>query len=175
MVRANKVRFKTEKRSHELAAIVTSSDEAIVSSDLAGIVVAWNKGAQDLYGYTAEEMIGQPIAAVVPEHAHEESLQILRDIAGGQSPARHETVRKRKGGSLAHVSLIVAPARNPEGRIIGYSTIAHDITERRRREVCEYLAAVVESSDDAIIGRSLDGTITAWNPGGDAVAAGTGE
>jgi two-component system cell cycle sensor histidine kinase/response regulator CckA len=165
MIRANKVRSKAEKCSHELAAIVSSSDEAIVSSDLAGIVVAWNKGAQDLYGYTSEEMIGQSIAAVVPEHVHEENLQILRDIAGGQSPARYETVRKRKGGGLAHVSLIVAPARNPEGRIIGYSTIAHDITERRRREVCEYLAAVVESSDDAIIGRTLDGTISAWNPG----------
>jgi two-component system cell cycle sensor histidine kinase/response regulator CckA len=165
MIRANQARSKAEKCSHELAAIVSSSDEAIVSSNLAGIVVAWNKGAQDLYGYTAEEMIGQPIAAVVPEHVHEESLQILRDIAGGQSPARYETVRKRKGGSLAHVSLIVAPARNPKGQIIGYSTIAHDLTERRRREVCEYLASVVESSDDAIIGRSLDGTISAWNPG----------
>jgi len=144
---------------------VASSDEAIVSSNLDGIVVAWNKSAQDLYGYSAEEMIGRPIAAVLPEHVHEESLQILRGIAGGQSTARYETVCKRKSGSLAHVSLIVAPARNSKGQIIGYSTIAHDITERRRREECEFLASVVESSDDAIIGRSLDGTISAWNPG----------
>ena len=144
---------------------MASSDEAIVSSNLDGIVVAWNKSAQDLYGYSAEEMIGRPIAAVLPEHVHEESLQILRGIAGGQSTARYETVCKRKSGSLAHVSLIVAPARNSKGQIIGYSTIAHDITERRRREECEFLASVVESSDDAIIGRSLDGTISAWNPG----------
>lgn len=165
MIRANGARSRAEKCSHELAAIVASSDEAIVSSNLDGIVVAWNKSAQDLYGYSAEEMIGRPIAAVLPEHVHEESLQILRGIAGGQSTARYETVCKRKSGSLAHVSLIVAPARNSKGQIIGYSTIAHDITERRRREECEFLASVVESSDDAIIGRSLDGTISAWNPG----------
>jgi len=165
LIRANGARSRAEKCSHELAAIVASSDEAIVSSNLDGIVVAWNKSAQDLYGYSAEEMIGRPIAAVLPEHVHEESLQILRGIAGGQSTARYETVCKRKSGSLAHVSLIVAPARNSKGQIIGYSTIAHDITERRRREECEFLASVVESSDDAIIGRSLDGTISAWNPG----------
>jgi two-component system, cell cycle sensor histidine kinase and response regulator CckA len=163
--RANKARSKAENRSGESLAVVSYSDGAAVSCDLKGIVVAWNKSAQDLYGYTAEEMIGQPIAAVVPEHVQEESQQVLRDIAAGQPAARYDSVRRRKGGSLVHVSLIVTPIKNSKSQIIGYSARAHDITERRRGEECERLAAVVESSDDAIIGQSLDGTIFAWNRG----------
>jgi two-component system cell cycle sensor histidine kinase/response regulator CckA len=165
MIRANKARSKAEDRSSESLAVVCSSDGAIVSSDLEGIVVAWNKSAQDVYGYTAKEMMGQPIATIIPENVHEESLQVLRDIAAGQPEARYETIRRRKGGSVVHVSLIVAPVRNSKRQIIGYSTNAHDVTERKRGEECERLAAVVESSDDAIIGQSLDGTIFAWNSG----------
>jgi two-component system cell cycle sensor histidine kinase/response regulator CckA len=165
MIRANQAGSKAEKRSRELPAIESSSDGAIVGSDLAGIVVAWNKSAQDLYGYTAEEMIGQPMATIIPEHLHQESLHLLQGIAQGQSRAHCETVRRRKEGSLVHVSLIVSPVRNSQGKIIGSSTIAHDVTEYKRRQECEHLAAVVESSDDAIIGERLDGTITAWNPG----------
>jgi PAS domain S-box-containing protein len=165
MIRANKAGSNAQKRSRELPAIVSSFDAAIVGSDLAGVVVAWNKSAEDLYGYTAEEMIGQPIATIIPEHVHEESLQVLRDIAAGQFLARYETVRKRKGGSLVQVALTVAPVRNSKRQIIGHSTNARDVTERKRGEECERLAAVVESSDDAIIGQSLDGTIFAWNSG----------
>jgi two-component system cell cycle sensor histidine kinase/response regulator CckA len=165
MIRANKARSRAENRGRELLAVVSLSDDAILGTDLAGIVVSWKQGAQDLYGYTAEEMIGQPIATIIPEHVHEESLQVLRDIAAGQSMARYETVRRRKGGSLVHVSLVVAPVRNSKRQIIGYSFNAHDLTERKRGEDCERLAAVVESSDDAIIGHSLKGTIFAWNSG----------
>jgi PAS domain S-box-containing protein len=166
MIRAKKAGSKAAKRSRELADLASSSDDAILSTNLAGIVVAWNKGARDLYGYTAEEMIGQPIAIGIPEHLHEENLQFLREVAAGQPVARCETARKRKEGSLAPVSLIVSPLMNSEAEIIGASTIAHDVTERKRaEEVRERLAAVLESSDDAIIGKTLDGTITTWNPG----------
>ena len=165
MIRANKSRSKVENRRRELPVIIGSSDGAVVSSDLEGIVVAWNKSAHDLYGYTAEEMIGQPMAAVIPEHLREQNLHLLQGIAAGQPRASYETVRRRKEGSLVHVSLIVSPVRNSQGKIIGASTTAHDITEQKRRQECEHLAAVVESSDDAIIGKSLDGTITDWNPG----------
>jgi len=165
MIRANKAGSKAEHRSPELPAIVSSFDGAIVSSDLEGIVVAWNKRACDLYGYTAEEMVGQPLATIIPEHVHEQNLQVLRDIAAGQPMARYDTVRRRKGGSLVHVALIVTPVRNSKRQIVGYSTNAHDISERKRGEECERLASVVESSDDAIIGQSLDGTIFAWNFG----------
>jgi two-component system, cell cycle sensor histidine kinase and response regulator CckA len=127
--------------------------------------VSWNKGAQDFYGYTAEEMIGQPITTVIPEHLHDESLQFLREVKAGEPPARHETVRRRKNRSLVQVLWIVSPVKNSNGKIIGASTTTHDISERKRGEECERLAAVVESSDDAIIGQSLDGTVFAWNPG----------
>ena len=165
MIRANKARSKAENRSRELPAIASSFDAAIVRSDLAGIVVAWNASAEDLYGYTAQEMIGQPIATVVPERLHEESLRVLQGIAAGKSQARYETVRRRKEGNLIQVSLVVSPVKNSLGEIVGASTIAREIIDRKHREECERLAAVVESSDDAIIGKTLDGTITAWNPG----------
>jgi PAS domain S-box-containing protein len=168
MIRAIKARSKADNRNRELLAVVSSSDGATVGSDLEGVVVAWNKSAEDLYGYTAEEMIGRPIA-VVAEHVHEEGLQALRDIAAGQTTARYDTVHRRKDGSLVHVSLIVVPVTNSKKQIIGYSTHAHDVTVRKRGEECERLAAVVESSDDAIIGQSLDGTIFAWNCGAEAL------
>jgi two-component system, cell cycle sensor histidine kinase and response regulator CckA len=165
MIRANNAGSKAEKHRRELPTLVSYSGGATVTSNIEGIVATWNKSAQDLYGYTAKEMIGQPIATVIPEHVHEESLQVLRDIAAGQPLVCFETVRRRKGGSLVHVSLIVAPVRNSKEQIIGYSTVAYDVTERKRGEECERLAAVVESSDDGIIGQSLDGTIFAWNSG----------
>jgi two-component system, cell cycle sensor histidine kinase and response regulator CckA len=165
MIRANQARSKAENRSRELPAIASSFDGAIVRSDLAGIVVAWNASAEDLYGYTAQEMIGQPISTVIPERLHEESLRVLEGIAAGKSLARYETVRRRKEGSLIEVSLVVSPVKNSVGEIVGASTIAREIIDRKHREECERLAAVVESSDDAIIGESLDGTITAWNSG----------
>jgi two-component system cell cycle sensor histidine kinase/response regulator CckA len=165
MIRANKTGFKTEKRSQELPVIVPSPDDAIVGSDLAGIVVSWNRRAQDLYGYTAEEMIGQPVAKVIPEHLHQENLDLIEGIAAGRPRAHCETIRRNKQGKLVHVSLIVSPLKSSRGTIIGSATIAHDVTELKRRQECEHLAAVVESSDDAIIGKNLAGTITAWNPG----------
>ncbi len=165
MIRANKARSEAKNRSRELPAIASSFDGAIIRSDLAGIVVAWNASAEELYGYTAQEMIGQSIATVVPERSHEESLSVLEGIAAGKSLARYETVRRRKEGSLIQVSLVVSPVRNSQGEIVGASTVAREIIDRKYREECERLTAVVESSDDAIIGESLDGTITAWNPG----------
>jgi two-component system cell cycle sensor histidine kinase/response regulator CckA len=165
MIRTNKPHFKAENHNRQLFDIGSSYDSAIVGSDLAGIVVAWNKSAEDLYGYTVEEMIGQPIATVIPERLHGESLRVLRRIAAGQPLARYETVRRRKEGSLIQVSLIVSPVTNSQGEIVGASTIAREIIDRKRGEECELLAAVVESSDDAIIGKSLDGVITTWNHG----------
>jgi two-component system, cell cycle sensor histidine kinase and response regulator CckA len=163
MIRANKTRSGAEK--HSLTVVESRPDDAVFGTDLAGIVVSWSKAAQRFYGYTAEEMIGQPITTVIPEHLREEGMKILRDAAAGEPPTRHETIRRRKQGSLVHVLLIVSPVKNSKGEVIGASMTTHDISERKRGEECERLAAVVESSDDAIIGQSLDGTIFAWNPG----------
>ena len=165
MTRANSARSTVRKRGRELAPAASCLDDAVIGSDLVGTVVGWNKGAQDLYGYTAEEMIGQSIAIVVPEHLREEGLQSLLEVFGQPLPADNETVRKREQEILVQVSLIVSPVRNSKGDIVGVSTVAHETARRKRREECERLASVVESSDDAIIGQSLEGTIFAWNPG----------
>src|SRR6202041_72411 len=165
MTRANSARSTGRKRSRELAPAASCLDDAVIGSDLVGTVVGWNQGAQDLYGYTAEEMIGQSIAIVAPEHLREDGLQSLREVFGHPLPADNETVRKREQEILVQVSLIVSPVRNSKGDIVGASTMAHETARRKRREECERLASVVESSDDAIIGQSLEGTIFAWNPG----------
>ena len=165
MIRANKVRPKAEARGREALAVVSSSDGAAVSSDLDAIVVAWNKrrpGSLRLHGRGNNRPTD---CDIIPEHLREESLHLLQGIVSGQPRAECDTVRRRKDGSRVHVSLIISPIRNSQGKIIGTSTIAHDVTELKRKQECEHLAAVVESSDDAIIGKSLDGTITAWNPG----------
>jgi two-component system cell cycle sensor histidine kinase/response regulator CckA len=160
MNRAKKTRFTAKKRSRELAPVSSSLDDVGIGSDPVGVVVAWNKGAQDLYGYTAEEMIGQPIAIVIPEPLPEESLQSRLDISLGPR-ARNETE-----GILVQLSVVFSPMRNSKGEIIGTATIAPDITARKSaRESQEHLAAVLESSDDAIIGKTLDGTITTWSRG----------
>jgi two-component system, cell cycle sensor histidine kinase and response regulator CckA len=165
MTGANKVSPVVRKRSRKSAPAASSLDHTITGSDLVGTVVGWNKGARDLYGYTAEEMMGQSVAIVIPEHLREEGLQSLLEVFGQPVPADNETVRKREQEILVQISLMVSPVRNSKGDIIGASTIAHATGQRKRREECERLAAVVESSDDAIIGQSLDGTIFAWNPG----------
>jgi two-component system, cell cycle sensor histidine kinase and response regulator CckA len=165
MTRANKARSRVRKRSRELAPVALSSDEVGIGSDPVGIVVGWNKGAENLYGYTAEEMIGQPIAIVIPEHLHKESLQSLLDICV-EPLLRNETDRKREEGILVQLSLVFSPIRNSKGQIIGASTIAPDITARTSAgDSRERLAALVESSDDAIVSKTLDGTITTWNSG----------
>jgi two-component system, cell cycle sensor histidine kinase and response regulator CckA len=165
MTRAKKARSTVRKRSRELAPVASSLDDAVIGSNPVGIVVGWNKGAQDLYGYAAEEMIGQPIAIIIPERLHDESLQSLLDICAGPL-LRNETDRKREEGILVQLSLVFSPARNSKGEIIGTSTIAPDITAcKSAGDSRERLAALVESSDDAIVGKTLDGTITTWNSG----------
>ncbi|MGO9485674.1 MAG: PAS domain S-box protein [Rhodomicrobium sp.] len=120
--------------AERLAAIVESSDDAIVSKDLNGVITSWNKGAENLFGYTAEEAIGKPITIIIPaEHQDEEPL-ILALIRRGERIDHYETVRRRKDGSLVDISLTVSPIKNAKGQIAGASKIARDITERKRAE-----------------------------------------
>ncbi len=129
----------TDRRSSEesalrLASIVDSSDDAIVSKDLAGVIQSWNGGAQRLFGYTAEEVIGQPITILMPPERMNEEPDILARIVRGERVEHYETVRRRKDGSLIDISLTVSPLRARDGRIIGASKIARDITHRRRAQ-----------------------------------------
>ncbi|HJU17145.1 MAG TPA: PAS domain S-box protein [Stellaceae bacterium] len=117
-----------------LAALVDSSDDAIVSKNLDGIVTSWNRGAETVFGYPAEEMIGRPIAVLIPpDRLHEEDM-ILARLRRGQKIDHFETVRRRKDGREIDVSLTISPVLDTAGRIIGASKIARDITERKRAE-----------------------------------------
>jgi two-component system cell cycle sensor histidine kinase/response regulator CckA len=117
-----------------LASIVASSDDAIVSKTLDGLVTSWNRGAERIFGYTAAEMIGQPIIRLFPPDRVEEEADIIARLQRGETVKRYETVRRHKSGALIDVSVTVSPLRDAAGRIIGASKIARDITERKRKE-----------------------------------------
>lgn len=117
-----------------LAAIVESSDDAIISKTLDGIILSWNQGAQRMYGYKAEEMIGQRIASLMPPDRLREMEAIHARIRRGEHAIRNESVRVRKDGSHIPVSVTISPVKDADGRIIGASSIACDITERKREE-----------------------------------------
>jgi PAS domain S-box-containing protein len=159
-------RKRAEHVTQQLAAIVESSDDAIIGKDLDGIITTWNHGAERLFGYMAGEVIGQPVTILIPPDRHDEEPEILTRIRHGERVDHYETVRRRKDGSLVDISLTVSPIKGADGKVVGASKIARDITERRRTDQsAQRLAAIVESSDDAIISKDLDGTITTWNRG----------
>ena len=123
----------------------SSSDDVIISKNLNGIIISWNKGAERVFGYTAEEAIGQPITIVIPEDRHDEERQILTRIRRGERIDHYETVRRRKHGSLIAVSLTVSPVRDAAGKIVGASKIARDITEQRRSQ--EQIATLAREAE----------------------------
>ena len=127
-------RKRSEEFEKRFFSIVESSDDAIVSKDLDGIIRTWNAGAERLFGYTAEEVIGKSITLLIPMDRHGEESDILSRIRRGECVDHYETVRQRKDGSLVEISVTVSPIKNAEGRIIGASKIARDITERRRAQ-----------------------------------------
>ena len=116
-----------------LASIVEFND-AIASKDLNGIITSWNKGAEQLFGYTAAEVIGKPVTILISPERYDEEPFILDRIRRGEGVDHYETMRRRKNGTLVDISLTVSPIKNADGRIIGASKIARDITERKRAE-----------------------------------------
>lgn len=123
-----------EQATQHLAAIIESSDDAIVSKDLDGTIRTWNGAAERLFGYTASEIVGKSILTIIPPERHDEETIIIARIRSGQRIEHFETVRRRKDGSLVDLSLTVSPVRDRNGRIVGASKIARDITERRQAE-----------------------------------------
>lgn len=122
-----------------LSAIVRSSDDAIVSKDLDGIVTSWNCGAERLFGFTAEDMIGRSILTIIPEDRYDEEPTILARIRAGKTIDHYETVRQHRDGHLIDISLTVSPIKDASGQVIGASKIARDISERRRTEARQQL------------------------------------
>jgi len=130
---------ESEARYRGLAAIVESSDDAILSKDLNSIIKSWNQGAERLFGYRADEAIGRPVTILIPTDRQDEEPAILARIRRGERVEHYETIRQRKDGSTIDISLTISPVRDQEGRIIGASKIARDITERRRAEQQQHL------------------------------------
>ena len=127
-------RLSGERATQHYAAIVESSADAILSKDLDGVIMTWNRGAQLLFGYTAEEAVGRPVTMLIPTDRHDEEPMILERIRRGQSIDHYETIRQRKDGSLVDISLTVSPIKNERGEVIGASKIARDITETKRAQ-----------------------------------------
>jgi PAS domain S-box-containing protein len=149
-----------------LSAIVDSSDDAIISKDLNGIITTWNEAARRIFGYTAEEIVGQPILRLIPEELHFEEFEILKKLRAGERIEHFETVRMRKSGERFPISVTISPVMDGTGRVVGASKIARDISDRRRLDNSRFrLAAIVDSADDAIISKDLNGIIESWNQG----------
>jgi PAS domain S-box-containing protein len=134
-----------EQQLRLFAAIVESSDDAIVSKNLNGIITSWNRGAERIFGYTAEEAIGQPITIVIPQDRQDEERTILTRIRRGERIDHFETVRRHKHGTPISISLTVSPVKNADGIIIGASKIARDITEQRKAQ--ELIATLAREAE----------------------------
>jgi PAS domain S-box-containing protein len=139
-------RKASEEASQRLAAIVESSEDAIISKDLHGVITSWNPGAERIFGFTAQEMIGRPITTIIPPELRDDEIKILASIARGERIEHFETIRLRKDGTTVEVSLTVSPVKDEAGRIVGAAKIARDITQRKKAEqtllISERLAAV---------------------------------
>ena len=159
-----------EARLALLASIVDSSEDAITGKTLDGIVTSWNKAAETIYGYTAEEMIGKPFSVLVHKDRPDEMVDILKEIRAGRRVEHYETVRVKKDRSSISVSLTVSPIHDAAGKVIGASSIARDITERQRAEdrartTSPYARSLIEASLDPLVTISPEGKITDVNEG----------
>jgi PAS domain S-box-containing protein len=142
-------RKKAEAGREQLASIVDYSDDAIIGKTLDGIIVSWNKGAERLYGYSRDEVIGKPISILLPPNRVDELPDIMRRLNAGEHIDHEEAVRRRKDGSLVDVSLIISPVEDSRGHVTGASTIARDITEQRKAEA--RFRGLLESAPDAMV------------------------
>ena len=167
-LRAEQARSAAEERAQQLVSIVESSDDAIISKNLDGIIRTWNPGAERLFGYTAGEAIGKPVTILFPPGREDEEPGILARIRSGERIHHYETVRRRKDGRLLDISLTVSPVRDGAGHIIGASKIARDITdrkeaERRLRESEQRLTELLAAIPAAIYTTDAQGKITYFN------------
>jgi len=153
-----------EEKGAVLSSIIESSDDAIISKDLDGMITSWNKAAGRIFGYRADEMVGSSILKLIPSHLHGEEPEILSQLSQGIRIDHFETQRLRRDGTLVDVSLTISPIYGPDGTVTGVSKIARDMTLHRKAEVDgNRLAAIIASSDDAVISKDLNGMVTSWN------------
>ena len=163
-------RKKAEEKIQSLANIVESSNDAIITTSLDGIITSWNKGAEQIYGYSSEEIIGKSVSIPAPDNLKDETKKLIEKVKLGEKIQHYETSRLRKDNKLIYVSIALSPVFDASGELVAISAIVRDITERKNAEVkIQRLANIVESSNDAIITISLDGIITNWNKGAEQI------
>jgi PAS domain S-box-containing protein len=164
-------RKQSERANSLLAAIVGSSDDAIVSKNLDGVITSWNKGAERLFGHTAEEAVGKPVTLVIPADRLDEEATILEQLKRGERVEHFETVRMHKDGTLLDISLTISPMRNAAGAVIGASKVARNITERKQaeralRESEERFRAMVDTTPECVKLVTAEGTLLHMNSPG---------
>jgi PAS domain S-box-containing protein len=161
-----------EDKMFLLASIVESSDDAIITKTSKGIITSWNSGAERIYGFSGSEVVGKPISILIPPGHTDEVPGILERISRGESIHHYETVRMRKDGYVIHVSVSISPVKDRQGRIVGASTIARDITaevkarkqsEEKLAAASQYTRSLIEASLDPLVTISGDGKITDVN------------
>ncbi len=158
-------RKAAERASLLLSAIVDSSEDAIISKDLTGVITSWNQSAERLFGYTADEAIGRSVAdLLIPADRQDEEPKILRRLAAGERVDHFETIRRRKDGALLDLSLTISPVKDTEGKIVGASKIARDITRRKQFEQrLNEQAQLLDLTGDAVLVRDKRDHIVYWN------------
>ncbi len=153
-----------------LAAIVESSDDAIISKTLDGIITSWNRSAERILGYSQQEAVGKHITLIIPEDRLAEEDLIIGKIRAGERIDHFETLRRHKNGSLVNLSVTISPINDDTGAIVGASKVARDVSHLKQAEnAAAYLAALVDSSDDAIVSKNLNSIITSWNRGAERI------
>jgi diguanylate cyclase (GGDEF)-like protein/PAS domain S-box-containing protein len=153
-----------------LASIVESSEDAIMSSTPEGVILSWNRGAEQLYGYRAEEAVGMKVSILAPGDQRASLKSIADRLQRGESVGQFEGVGLTKEGKRVNISISACPVRNTDGKITARAAIMRDITARvHAQEARALLASIVDSADDAIFGAALDGAILSWNKGAEAM------
>ncbi len=160
--------IEVDERTALLASIVDSSDDAIIGKTLEGMITAWNPAAESMYGYTAQETLGKPVSILIPPDRQKETDEILAQIRKGKRVEHCETLRRRKDGTLVYVSLTVSPIHDRSGKLVGASSVARDISERKRiddqlQATSKYARSLIEASLDPLVTISPEGKITDVN------------
>jgi len=161
---------RAETAAMRLASVVQSSHDAIAAKTLKGIITDWNQSAERIFGYKPKEIIGKSVLTLIPKDRQGEEQEILRKIGRGESLDHYETVRRRKDGRLIDVSLTISPIKSPNGKIVGASKVARDITKQKQteRRLTEQ-ARLLDLANDAIIVRDDQDRIVYWNHGAEQI------
>jgi PAS domain S-box-containing protein len=164
------VRRKAEEIQARMADIINLSDDAIITKTLQGIVTSWNHGAEKIFGYSKQEVIGKNVSLLIPPGKRDEEPEIIEKVSKGNYINHYETQRLRKDGTLVHISLSVSPIKDSSGAVTGILKIARDVTLRQEAEETQRrLASIINFSDDGIVSKNLDGIITSWNAGAEKI------